>query len=69
MIEQRFAVGTKFKTHGKAPRLCTVVDVWKTYNSAGEFIRLRYVATHEFCGQTVTEFDIVDTTIAMGLVK
>ena len=45
-------------TRGKAPRLCTVVDVWKTYNDKGEMVRLRYVSTHEFCGQTVTDYDV-----------
>lgn len=65
----RFPIGTKYKTRGKFPRLCTVTDILTTYNSKGEFVKLRYVATHEFLGATITESDVVETTIAMGEVK
>lgn len=64
---QRFPIGTQFYTRGKAPQLCTVTDVLRTYNSAGVLVALRYVATHQFCGQTLTDRDVVDTTIARGL--
>lgn len=64
----RFNIGTQFKTRGKHPRLCTVTDILKTYNSAEELVSIRYVATHEFMGQTVTDRDVVETTIAMGLI-
>ena len=67
--QPRFVVGTQFMTRGKAPRLCTVVDIWRTYNTAGELVKLRYVATHELMGQTLTDYDVVETTIAMGEVK
>lgn len=63
---QRFAIGTKYTTRGANPRLCTVVDVLRTYNSAGDLVRLRYVSTHEFLGQTLENGDVTDTTIAMG---
>lgn len=66
--EPRFTIGTKFKTRGKRPRLCTVTDILKTYNSRGELVKLRYVAEHEFAGQIVTDHDVVETTIAMGTV-
>ena len=67
MIEQRFQIGDTFTTRGKSPRLCTVVDVLKTYNSKDELVRLRYMASHEFMGQTLTDSDVCDATIAMGL--
>lgn len=62
-----YAIGTKFMTRGKSPRLCTVIDIHRTYNSAGELVRIRYVATHEFMGQTMVDGDVVATTIAMGI--
>lgn len=62
-------IGTKFKTRGNAPKLCTVVDILKTYNAKGELVRTRYVATHELLGQIVTDRDVVETTIRMGLVE
>ena len=59
-------IGTKFKTRGKCPRECTVTDILKTYNHAGDLVSTRYVATHEFMGRAVAEHDICATTIAMG---
>jgi hypothetical protein len=69
MPQQRFQIGQQFKTRGKAPRLCTITDVLRTYNAADELVRLRYVATFELCGQTVTYHDICDTTVAMGILS
>ena len=63
-----YPIGTQFKTRGKAPRLCTVTDILKTYNSAGELVKTRYVAQHDFMGQKVNDYDVVATTIAMGLI-
>lgn len=65
----RFAIGTKYKTRGKEPRLCTVVDVHYTYNARGELVKVRYVSTHAFAGQVVTDSNVVETTIAMGLIR
>ena len=62
-----YPIGTQFKTRGKVPRLCTVTDILKTYNSAGELVKIRYVAQHDFMGQKVNDYDVVATTIAMGL--
>ena len=65
----RFAIGTTFKTRGKHPRECTVVDIYKTYNSANELVEFRYVAEHYFMGQKITDRHVGDTTIARGLIK
>lgn len=62
-----YAIGTKFKTRHKQPKICTVTDILKTYNSKGELVKVRYVATHEFLGQVVTDNEVVETTIKMGL--
>ena len=68
-VVKLWPIGTKYKTRGKAPKLCTVVDILKTYNSKGELVKIRYVSEHEFCGQIVTNHDVVATTIAMGYVE
>jgi hypothetical protein len=65
----RFAIGTIFKSHGKHPRTMRVSDILRTYNSAGDLVRIRYVAEHEFMGQTITDHDICETTIARNLVQ
>lgn len=66
-LTQRFGIGTKYRTRGKYGRDCVVIDVLRTYNSADELVKLRYVSTHEFCGQTLTDHDVVDVTISLGL--
>ena len=63
-----YSIGTKFKTRGKAPKVCIVTDILKTYNSAGDLVKTRYQASHEFMGQIVTDYDLCATTIAMGLI-
>jgi hypothetical protein len=65
----QFPIGTQFKTRGKHPRLCTVIDVLKTFNSKDELVSVRYVATHEFAGQTIADRDVCATTIKLGLVN
>ena len=64
----KYPIGTQYRTRGKAPRLCTVVDYHTTTNLAGEIVRERYVSTHQFAGQTVTNSDVVAVTIARGLI-
>ena len=51
----RFKVRQRFKTGGKNPRVCTIVDILRTVNLAGECVKLRSVATHAFCGLTTYE--------------
>lgn len=63
----RWPIGTTFTPRGgKTLREYTVTDVWTTTNAKGEVVRLRYVATHKFLGQTVEDCDVCDTTIARG---
>ena len=66
-MEPRFKIGQEYAPRGKVKRLCRVVDILRTYNAAGELVRLRYVATHSFMGQTVTDSDVCETTIARAL--
>tara|TARA_R110000787_G_scaffold285165_1_gene399996 strand:+ start:174 stop:485 length:312 start_codon:yes stop_codon:yes gene_type:complete len=63
----KYPIGTEYLTRGKHPRLCTVTDIWKTYDSKGDLVRKRYVATHDVLGQTVTDRDVVEVTIARGV--
>ena len=64
-----YKIGTRYKTSGKHPRECTVTDIHYTYNAGGKLVAIRYVSNHEFCGQKVTETDIVETTIARGFIE
>ncbi len=70
--QAKFPVGTQFvqvSAKGKRRDLCTVVDIYRTYNSEGKLVSLRYVATHDFMGQIVTDYDVVETTIMMSLIE
>jgi len=64
-----YKIRTRYIKRGKAKSECTVTDILKTYNSAGKLVKTRYVATYEFCGQLVTDRDVVATSIKMGLVE
>ena len=65
--KHRFPIGTQYKTRGKFPRLCTVTDQLTVTNSKGEIVKTYYHSIHDFCGQFVTNTDVCDTTIAMGV--
>ena len=65
----KFSIGQQFKTRGKHPRLCTITDILRTYNSVGDLVKVRYVAEHEFMGQVIADTDVCETTVAMGLVQ
>ena len=65
-MEPKFNIGTQFKRRHSKHGTETVTDILTTINSAGETVKISYVATHEFCGQTVTDRDVCQTTIAMG---
>lgn len=67
--KMEYKIGTKFQTRGKFPVTCTVVDILKTYNSKNELVKVRYMATHELMGQTLTDHDVVGVTIARGLIN
>jgi len=60
-------IGTVYTANNKRKDVCTVVDIHKTYNNAGELVKTRYVATHVFMGQTVYDYDVVATTIQRAL--
>lgn len=63
-------IGMKYiKPGDKQKRINTVVDCHKTYNLAGELVKTRYVSEHEFCGQMVETYDVVQPTIGRGLVE
>lgn len=66
-LTARYSIGQQYKTRGKHPVVCTIVDIHRTYNNAGELVKLRYVSTHEFMGQTLTDYEVVDATVARGI--
>ena len=65
--EQRFPVGTQYIPTGKNRAVHTVTDFLTTRNLAGEIVAVRYTATHDFLGQPITTYNIIETTIARGL--
>jgi hypothetical protein len=61
-------IGTVYTPRGRKHHLkCTVVDVLKTYNSAGDLVNTRYVSEHQFLGQTIKDFNVLGTTVLMGM--
>jgi len=68
MITRIYKIGTQYRTRDKRKDLCTITDIFRTYNNKGELVKTAYVSTHEFMGQTITCYDVPATAIARGLV-
>lgn len=68
-IAPKFPIGTIYTTRHKHPRQCRVIDVHRTTNHAGELVKVRYVSMHMVMDQEVIEYDVLETTIAMGSPK
>lgn len=66
-MKHKFPIGTVYTTRGKHQRICTVIDQLTTYNAAGKIVSIRYVSEHEFMGQKVYDYDVVETTVAIGV--
>ena len=62
-----YPIGTQYMPMRKNTYVCTITDIHKTYNNNGDLVKTSYVATHEFCGQTITDNDVIETTIARGI--
>jgi len=62
-----YSIGTQYMPIRKNTYICTITDIYKTYNNNGDLVKTSYVATHEFCGQTITDNDVIETTIARGI--
>ena len=66
----RFKIGTTYRPVGqKNDTVHTVVDVWVTRDSKGEIVQIRYVSEHTFCGPILKTYDVLETTIARGLIS
>jgi len=60
-------IGQKYRTRDKHPRICTVTDILRTYNNAGQLVSVAYVTQHEFAGQTITDYNVPAATINRGM--
>jgi hypothetical protein len=56
-------VGFKFHLSDKHNAECTIEDCLLTFNLKGEHVKTRYVCTYQFCGKTITDFDVPSSTI------
>lgn len=63
----KYPIGTVYKQTGKRGDVCTVIDFLTTRNLAGEVVSERYVSTHLFMGQLMTNNDVPAASIARGL--
>ncbi len=69
---QRYPVGTKYARVGKPQDTgnpWTVTDFHVTRNLAGDIVTVRYVAEKPLLGRMITDWDVLETTIARGLVE
>ena len=66
-MDTKYKIGQKYISRGKAKHECEIIDIYKTYNYKGELVKIRYVAAHKLLGQTVVDYDVVETSITMAL--
>jgi len=61
-----FNIGQQFiRQQHKHKHLETIVDILETKSTVtGEIVSRRYVSTHNFMGQVVTDHDVLHTTIS-----
>ena len=64
-----FPIGTKYVSRGKHPNVCTITDIYRTYDNNNDLIKTAYVAVHDFMGQTVTDYDVPKATVTMGIAR
>lgn len=69
LLEKKVEIGMKFKMGGKKRKndIYTVEDIYTTYNSKKEVVRVTYVASHIFLGQKVFNYDVPAATIIRGI--
>lgn len=69
-INVRFKIGDQFyHVKGKTKIVATIIDIYRTYNVDHNLVKVRYVATHPFGAQVLTDYDVVDTTIARNFIN
>jgi len=68
-MQPKFNIGQEYHSSGKFTTLCKIVDIHTTYNSAGECVKLRYVAEHPLMGQDVTDYDVTENSVAIGIAR
>jgi len=62
-----YPIGTIYKTRGKVPKICMVINILRTYDVNDKLVQIRYVSVHEFLNQKVYDYNVVAATIAMGI--
>lgn len=63
----RYKIGQEF-IQRKTGRMSRVIDIYTTYNAAGEIVNTEYTAENEFCGQKV-KFSTCEAAITIALEK
>jgi len=65
----KYPIGTQFRKRGrKNQSVYTVKDYITSFNSTGDMVGQRYIASHVFCGQEVFDHNVPEATIALGLI-
>lgn len=69
-MKHRFKIGqTYLHKRPNSEQLRTIVDIHQTFNSKGELVKIRYVTEHSFMGQKLTDYDVLETSIARALLN
>ena len=63
-------IGVKFiRKHSKRKDIETIIDILTTRNIKNEVIKIEYIASHDFLGQTITAKTMQSTIALSTIVK
>ena len=65
----RYDISTQYISQGKHKDLCTVVGFSTAYNSNNEVVNIKYISTHKYLGQTVYNYDVLESTITRKIIE
>ena len=68
MRQNKYHIGDQFIPLAKAKRVHTIIDILRTHNSAGEEVKMVYLAEHDFMGQKIVG-EFVEASIARGIAQ
>jgi hypothetical protein len=57
-----YPIGTKYIAEGKRKDIETVTEIFKTYNSKNELVKIEYIVEHDFLNQKISHA-VCHTTI------
>lgn len=70
LTENNIKIGTTFiRKNTSRKDIETVIDIYTTYNSKNQIVKVVYVCEHDYLGTKVRDYEVPSSTIIRGLIK